>query len=101
MDLNALSLAELKTLQNQVAKAIENFEDRRRKEALVELEAKAKELGFSLDELTTGKKATRPAIPPKYRNPEDAAITWSGRGRKPEWFKAAMAAGKSPEDLLI
>lgn len=27
--------------------------------------------------------------------------TWAGIGNRPEWFKAALAAGKTPEDLLI
>lgn len=35
----------------------------------------------------------------KYRNPADHADTWSGRGRKPRWFEATMAAGVDPEDL--
>ena len=37
MDLNALSLKELKDLQSQVAKAISGYEDRRKREALAEL----------------------------------------------------------------
>ena len=37
----------------------------------------------------------------KYRHPENAALTWSGRGRKPLWFVAALDAGKSPEDLAV
>ena len=45
IDLNALSLKELKDLQGQVAKAITSFEDRRKKEAIAELEEKAKEMG--------------------------------------------------------
>lgn len=38
MDLNALSLKELKDLQTQVSRAIASFEDRKKKEALAELE---------------------------------------------------------------
>ena len=26
--------------------------------------------------------------------------TWGGIGKRPDWFKAALAAGKTPEDLL-
>ncbi len=26
--------------------------------------------------------------------------TWSGMGKRPDWFKAALAAGKKPQDLL-
>jgi DNA-binding protein H-NS len=102
MDLNTLSLKELKDLQSQVAKAIASFEDRKKKEALNELEEKARELGFSLAELTGlhGARKRAPAAA-KYANPADANETWSGRGRKPRWFVAALAAGKSPEDMAI
>lgn len=102
LDLNSLSLKELKDLQSQVAKAISGFEDRRKREALAELEEKAKALGFSLAELT-GASAGRKRSPsvPKYANPADASDTWSGRGRKPRWFSEALAKGKKPEDLAI
>jgi DNA-binding protein H-NS len=102
IDLNALSLKELRDLHSNVGKAIANFEDRRKKAALAELEEKAKTLGFSLSELT-GAASVRKRSPaaPKYANPEDSSETWSGRGRKPRWFVAALAAGKSPEDLSI
>lgn len=36
----------------------------------------------------------------KYRNPANAANTWTGRGRKPAWFVEALAAGTKAEDLL-
>lgn len=102
IDLNALSLKELKELQSQVAKAINGFEDRRKKEALAELEEKARTMGFSLAELT-GIAPTRKRSPAvaKYANPTDPTDTWSGRGRKPRWFEAALRSGKKPEDLAI
>lgn len=102
IDVNTLSLKDLRSLQSQVGKAIANYEERKRKEALAELEEKAKEFGFSLAELTGGAVARKrsPAVA-KYANPSDNSETWSGRGRKPRWFAAALAAGKSPDDLAI
>ena len=38
---------------------------------------------------------------PKYRNPDNPAQTWSGKGKRPAWVKAALAAGKSLESLEI
>ena len=52
IDLNNLSLKELKDLQANVVKTIANFEDRKRKEAIVELEEIARAKGFTLAELT-------------------------------------------------
>ena len=102
MDINNLSLKELKDIQSQVAKAIASFEDRKKKEALAEIEEIARAKGFSLAELT-GITVTRKRAPAtaKYVNPADSSDTWSGRGRKPRWFAAALAAGKTPEDLVI
>lgn len=101
-DLNSLSMKELKELQSQVAKAIAEFEERRKRQALVELEEKAKAMGFSLAELT-GAVKTRKRSPSvaKYANPADKSDTWSGRGRKPRWFSEALAKGKKPQDLAI
>lgn len=102
INLDSLSLKELRDLQSQVAKAISGFEDRRKRDALTELEEKARALGFSLAELT-GAAKTRKRSPsfPKFANPADKSDTWSGRGRKPRWFSEAMAKGKKPQDLAI
>jgi len=102
-NLNDLSLAELKLLQKDVAKAIAEFSDRRKTEAIAALEAHAKELGFSLAELTGAKKTRKTSGPvgAKYRHPENPKVTWSGRGRQPGWFRAAIEAGKAPESMAI
>ena len=71
-------------------------------EALAELEEIARAKGFTLAELT-GLTVARKRAPAsaKYANPADSSDTWSGRGRKPRWFVAALAAGQTPEDLAI
>lgn len=35
----------------------------------------------------------------KYR--DAAGHTWSGRGKRPNWFKEALAAGRTAEELLV
>ncbi|WP_083481210.1 H-NS histone family protein [Jannaschia donghaensis] len=40
-------------------------------------------------------------VKPKYRHPENEAMTWSGRGRQSASFKDAMEAGNKPESMLI
>jgi DNA-binding protein H-NS len=65
--------------------------------------ALAKMEGFTIEELFGGRgirKVRRPAKA-KYRNPADHAQTWSGRGKRPRWFNAALASGKKEKDLLI
>lgn len=102
MDLNGLSLKELKDLQAQVAKSIATYEDRKKKEALAELEDRARAMGFTLAELT-GVQVARKRAPAsaKYANPENASETWSGRGRKPRWFEAAIQSGRPIEDMMV
>jgi DNA-binding protein H-NS len=101
-NLDTLSLAELKQLQKDVTKLIAGFDDRKKSEARAMLEAQAKEMGYTLAELA-GMPATRKRTEakPKYSHPESADVTWSGRGRKPHWFNAHLAAGHLPESLEI
>ena len=101
-NLESLSLKELKQLQKDVDAAITEFKDRERKKALAEVEAFAKERGLlpaDLAELTS--KRTRKSAAPKYANPADASQTWTGRGRRPRWIEAALAEGKSLDDMTI
>jgi len=42
-----------------------------------------------------------PKVLPKYFNPSAPLETWSGRGKQPRWFIAALRSGQKPDDLLI
>ncbi len=104
MDVNELSVAELKKLQKSVAAAIANFADREKAHARAELEAKVRELGYELASLIGTNQSgirTRAPAAANYRNPADANDTWSGLGRRPQWFVAAIASGKSEHHLAI
>jgi len=51
---------------------------------------------------TTGRRKTaakKPGGTAKYT--DGNGRTWSGVGKRPNWFKDALAAGKQAEDLLI
>ncbi len=43
----------------------------------------------------------RAHVPPKYRNPDNSAETWTGRGRQPKWLAAKLGAGVALECLKI
>ena len=106
MDLNEMSLHELKRLHKDVEKAIASFEQRQLAAARAELETRARELGFSLAELAgmagAAAKSSRAAAQPKYRNPNNPEETWSGRGRQPRWLTVALTSvGAKIEDFLI
>lgn len=99
-NLDSMSLEELKSLQKQVARALDGFKDREKQKALAALDAKAAEMGFTLSELLGGKRAKKPGLA-KYRHPSDSSKTWTGKGRRPDWVRDALEAGKSLEDLAI
>ncbi|RYH00729.1 H-NS histone family protein [Salipiger sp. IMCC34102] len=102
IDLDSMSLEELKALQKDVNKAVDGFEGKRRKEALAAVEAAARENGFTLAELTgQPSKKSKLVSPPKYVHPENPEMTWTGRGRQPEWMKDAIENGRSKDEFLI
>ncbi|MDT1062779.1 H-NS histone family protein [Paracoccus sp. CPCC 101403] len=100
LDLDKMSLRELRDLRNKVEKAISTFEDRRKREAIAAVENAAREFGFSLADLADAKQ-NRSKVAPKYANPADPQATWTGRGRKPRWVIEALDAGRKLEDLEI
>ena len=105
MNIDSMTLTELKKLQKDVQRAINSYAARQKASAKAELEARAKELGFSLAELTgaaAAKGKTRAPIAPKYRNPKNSSETWTGRGRKPRWVTVALTTvGAKLEDFAI
>ncbi len=101
IEIDTLSLDGLKQLQKDIAQAIEGYEARKRQEALAAVQAKAEEMGFSLQELVGSTKLGTTKSAPKYRNPDDATKTWTGRGRQPQWVKDHLAAGGMLNELLI
>ena len=98
-----MNLDELKKFQRDVERAIVSFEARRIAEARKALDKLAQDLGVTLEYVVrpTRGTPTKSAGVAKYRHPENPALTWTGRGRKPAWFSDAVASGKSPADLLI
>lgn len=103
MDLDNMSLSELRALKTRVERAIDGYQERQRKEALAAAEEAARNYGFNLSDLTGARKSRRASgtVAPKYQNPDDASQTWTGRGRKPRWVDAALKSGKSLDDLAI
>ena len=96
---------ELEALRLKIDAKLNDMADRDKEAAKAAAEAAAKGYGFTLSELVGQQKpkrnvAARP-VAPKYRHPDNPAVTWSGRGRQPSWIKEGLASGKSLEDYLI
>ena len=116
-DFESMTRAELVELRGKLDKAIVAAGDRDRQRALKAAEDLAREHGFSLAELTgggsgkgrgtggkrSGRSAAASSAPSdaKYRSPDNAEQTWSGRGRRPGWVNEALANGRALTDLAI
>jgi DNA-binding protein H-NS len=103
IDLEKMSDKELKELRLRVDKAITSLDSRRLAAARKAAEEAASKHGYSLSDLVGGKSAKGPKSksPAKFRNPADAAMTWSGKGRQPGWIKEGLAKGKKLGDFAI
>lgn len=108
IDLKSMSRKELTNLRDRIDASLAKLKKRELKAAREAAEKAAAAHGFSLSELAGGapvgrKKKTGPKTkaPAKYKNPADPAKTWTGKGRQPQWFKDAMAAGATPESLEV
>ena len=90
--LEKLTVKELIDMKRRVEVMIVVKQDRERIDVREKIQAMAKEHGFEVSELFTGRgKGGRgkSAGLVKYRNPDDHTQTWSGRGRKPNWMNEA------------
>ena len=115
INVDTLTPKQLTDLIARAQQRQENLDQERVGKVRAKLAALAKAEGFTLEQVLgtaqkqkrgpkrKGKiaKAKKPPLPPKYRNPADPKATWSGRGKRPNWFNAALKAGKKEKDLLI
>ncbi|CAM3161187.1 H-NS family nucleoid-associated regulatory protein [Paracoccus nototheniae] len=101
IDFDKMSLKEMRDLRVRLDRAINSYEDRKRREAMTAIEEAAREHGFNLAELTGSKPKKTGSVAPKYANPADPTMTWTGRGRKPKWVVESLEEGKELEDLAI
>jgi DNA-binding protein H-NS len=100
MALKTMPIAKLQDLKSQVEAAISAKVTQRRRELETEL-AKLTGYGGRGKAGKFGRGLRMGAVAPKYRNPENPAETWAGRGLKPRWLAAAIKSGKKLENFAI
>jgi len=118
MELTKLSLTELRRLQSKVETEIRRRSDTTRRDLLKKMQKMAADQGMSLSDLlpsaVAAEEKSAPAkrkskaagkktgpVPVKYRHPENPAIGWSGRGRKPQWVIDWLAQNKPLAELEV
>lgn len=109
IDLKTLSPKELQALIANASAQMHEAHAAQIQAVRQKIEALLSHSGLSLEDIYptrrkkgAGKKAAAGPVAAKYRNPADPSQTWSGRGRQPAWFAAALKRrGVTEESLLI
>lgn len=106
IDLNNLSPKELKDLIASAHARMHEAHATQVRTVRAKIDAVLKSAGLTIGEVYPtrgGKKSAgkKGVVAPKYRNP-NGPDTWSGRGRQPVWFAAALKKrGVTAESMLI
>ena len=103
------TLADLLAQRSALEEKIKEVSKTERADAIAKIHALMQESGLSLADLrgdksakgSAGKGQGAPAkkVAAKYK--DGNGNSWSGRGLQPRWLKAAVAAGKKPEDFAV
>jgi len=106
INLDTLSHAELQALIRNAESQMETARKNTIAEVRNKIDSMLKNAKLTLDEVYPrrgkGTKGPKAAVAPKYRNPDNASQTWSGRGKRPVWFNEALKKrGVTAESLLI
>ena len=106
-------------IQAQIAKLEKQAEQLKAKEAadvVQRIKVAIEHYGLTVEDLFGGKpskakprgkskpvlkKKTAAKAPSQIRFKDDAGHSWTGNGKRPNWYKDAIAAGKTPEDLAV
>lgn len=121
MDLNTLSLPELRKLRSKVDAEIGRRQDTGRKALLKRIQKMAADEGLTLEDVLgsvapttppstskegkrsprgTAKASAKPKNAFKYFHPTDPKVGWTGHGRRPAWVIKWVEDGNSLDSLL-
>jgi DNA-binding protein H-NS len=100
--LEGLTVHELDALIVKAHLVRQQARERRRGELKVEIEGKLKAEGFTALEVLGAKvRPKAEPLPPKYADPSDPTLTWSGKGRMPGWLQVKIDGGAPLRSFLI
>ena len=99
--LHSLSIQELQELSRDIDGELKRRGDEERKKVLSQMKELAASVDMTLEEVIAYSSSKKTKGEPKYQNPENPRQTWTGRGKRPSWIKAALEQGKSLDELRI
>jgi DNA-binding protein H-NS len=103
-DLTKLSFEELQALAKDIEMEIVARREQDRERIVSQMRELAGSIGMSLEDLLKQERGRDRARVPgvaavRYRHPENVALTWAGRGKRPQWIVEWLASGRTLEEL--
>jgi DNA-binding protein H-NS len=99
-NIGKMTYSELVRAELEIARLKVEKQNQARAEVRLKAIALAKAHGFEIDDLFG--RGRRGKVPVKYRDPQNPANTWTGRGLMPRWLVKATRGGKAKrEDFLV
>jgi DNA-binding protein H-NS len=95
------SISDLKNLIESASKLIEMRKEDELNNARIQVRELAASLGVTLEDLLIEPSKAVKKAEVKFRNTSNADETWTGRGKKPNWLKAALENGAKIEDFAV
>lgn len=98
-----MTLKQIEQLEAQIAVAKQRVEEEAKAETKAKIDALLEASGLTLGDIypALSRAKGRSKSLAKYRNPDDPAQTWTGRGRKPNWLVARLKKGQKLENFAI
>ena len=101
IDVTTLNKKQLRELIRKANGRMKNIDKEKVAKVKAKVDAVLKAEGVTFGQVYGKKRCGKTGkVAPKYRNPAGSE-TWSGRGKRPRWFLAALKSGKKEKDLLI
>jgi DNA-binding protein H-NS len=105
-ELSKLSLDDLLALQQRAAAEVEVRQSAEKDKAKQEILAIASKYGIEVKfggstAAPKAAKGKRSTVAAKYRHPQDASLTWTGRGRSPVWVSEWKSKHGSLDGITI
>jgi DNA-binding protein H-NS len=104
MNLNEMSVEELDTLEKDIAMARVHAENTKITNAMEQIFSLMDKLHVTPDQVLPEimkRKNKKTKLPPKYVSPDNEKQTWSGVGRKPNWFIEQLDKGVELETMAV
>jgi len=99
-DLEKKNDDELRQVIADATAVLKARDEKRRKDVEKQIRELAHSAGLSVDiKASRPGRNGKPKDAAKFRNPDNASQTWNGIGKRPQWIRDALAAGKTLEDF--